>query len=131
MNKFNLFDTVKLTEEITLFNGEIAPLNTIGVIVENYNNGEAYEVELFGKWVKYDSENNLIETNKNDPNSFLETRGVETIKPNQLILIKPASETVGVRAQLLSLLEKLSEDNILEVKKFAEFLQYKNTQSLC
>lgn len=131
MTQFNLFDTVKLKEEIRLGNGEIAPINTTGVIIESYNNGEAYEVELFGKWVKYDRENNLIETDKSDPNSFLETIGVETIYPDQLIFIKPASETVGVRAQLLSLLDQFSEESILEVKQFAEFIQYKNTKSFC
>ena len=41
MKFFNLFDTVKTIEVIPLANGDIAPIDTIGVIVEIYNDGEA------------------------------------------------------------------------------------------
>jgi len=60
MTRFQLFDHVKLTENIPLSDGGIAPQETRGAIVEIFNNGEAYLVELFGDWVKYDAEGNFI-----------------------------------------------------------------------
>lgn len=44
----NLFDTVRLTEAIPLIDGGIAEVGTVGAIVEVFNEGEAYLVELFG-----------------------------------------------------------------------------------
>jgi hypothetical protein len=96
MIQFNLFDTVKLSEDIPLFEGGVAPSGTIGTIVEVYNNGEAYEVELFGGWVKYDETGNFIPSDKDNPNSFVETVGVETVYPYQITPVKPARETVGI-----------------------------------
>ena len=65
MSQFQLFDGVQLTEDITLTDGGIALKGTEGAIVEVLNNGEAYIVELFGGWVKYDSEGNFTPENEN------------------------------------------------------------------
>lgn len=93
---FNLFDTVKLKEAISLPEGAIAVAGTTGAIVEIINQGETYLVELFGDWVKYDDQNDLISATRDDPNAFIETIGVETAYPHQLTLVKPAEETVGI-----------------------------------
>lgn len=47
--------------------------------------------------------------------------------PHQLQLVKPADESVGVRAQLLTLIEDIPEVLLEEVKDFAEFIQQKKT----
>ena len=57
--------------------------------------------------------------------TFRETIGIETVYPHQLELVQPASETVSVRAHLLSLLDELSEEKLALVRDFAEFLQQK------
>ena len=44
---FQLFDAIKLTEEIPLADGGNAAVGTVGAIVDIFNNGEAYMVELF------------------------------------------------------------------------------------
>lgn len=129
MIKFQLFDSVKLKEAITLTDGGIAPEGTSGAIVEVFNNGEAYMVELFDGWVKYDAAENFIPAKREEADSFLETIGVETVYPQQLQLVKPAQETVGVRARLAAVLDDLSEDLLAEVQDFAEFLRQKQ-QSL-
>jgi hypothetical protein len=123
MKSFNLFDTVKTIEAITLADGNILPINTIGVIVEIYNDGEAYEVELFGNWVEYNQEGKLIISHSNSPKAFVETIAVMTLYPQQISFVKPARETVGIRAQLLGLLDELSEDKLNQVKDFAETLR--------
>ncbi|NJL41519.1 MAG: DUF2281 domain-containing protein [Leptolyngbyaceae cyanobacterium SM1_4_3] len=127
---FDSFDTVKLKEPISItdtsYSDEnIAPQGTVGVIVEIFNNGEAYMVELFGGWVKADVSGGFASADRRDPESFMETIGVETIYPHQIHLVKPARETVGIRAQLLALMDELSEDKLEEVKNFAEFLKQK------
>jgi len=98
MKSFNLFDTVKTIEEITLSNGDIAPIDTIGVIVEIYNDGEAYEVELFGNWVKYDEQGNFVSATQAEKEAFMETIGVEIVYPNQLVLAVNAKEIMQVTA---------------------------------
>ena len=123
MKFFNLFDTVKTIEVIPLSNGDIAPIDTIGVIVEIYNDGEAYEVELFGNWVEYNQEGELIVSHSNSSNAFVETIAVITLYPQQICFVKPARETVGIRAQLLGLLDELSEEKLNQVKDFAETLR--------
>jgi hypothetical protein len=133
--KFDLFDTVKLKEAISLTGGpansdqDVASEGTLGVIVEVYNQGEAYEVELFGGWVKYD-EQDLIPATREDPDSFTETIGVETLYPHQIHLVKPAHETVGIRAQLLAVIDELSDNNLEQVKDFAEFLKQKHRKTI-
>lgn len=124
--KFNLFDTVKLKEPIPLTEGGTAAIDTTGTIVEIFNNGEAYLVELFGDWVKYDEQDNLISADRDDPNAFIETIGVETVYPHQLSFIKPAEETIGIRGQLFAVLETLPEDKLAQIKDFAEFLKSKS-----
>ena len=123
MKPFNLFDTVKTIEVIPLANGNIAPIDTIGVIVEIYNGGEAYEVELFGDWVEYNQEGELIISYSNSSNAFVETIAVITLYPPQISFVKPARETVGIRAQLLGVLDELSEEKLNQVKDFAETLR--------
>ncbi len=128
MSQFQLFDAVKLKEELTLSDGGIAPEGTPGAIVEVFNDGEAYMVELFGGWVKADIQGDFTPANRDKPNSFLETLGVETVSPQQLRLVKPARETMGVRGHLLAVLDNLSEVSLAEVQNLAEFLQQKQQQ---
>ena len=101
---FNLFDMVRLKEDIDSGDGVHVPAGTLGSIVEVLNQGEAYLVECFSGWVKYDAEGDFEPANQADPEAFLETLGVETVYPHQLQLVKSAEESVGVRAQLLTLI---------------------------
>jgi hypothetical protein len=98
MSKFQLFDSVKLTEDIPLTDGGIAPIHTVGAIVEVLKNGEAYLVELFGDWVKYDEQGNFVSATQTDKGEFMETIGVEIVYPHQLVLAAPAQETMKVVA---------------------------------
>ena len=130
MSQFQLFDSVKLKESIPLENGGTAPVGAAGAIVEVFRDGEAYLVELFGRWVVAEAESDFISSNPDEPNAFMETIGIETIAPHQLSLVTPASETVGVRAQLLALMDELPEDALEEVRNFAEFLKQKRTETI-
>lgn len=47
MSKFQLFDGVRLREYLPLIDGGIAPIGTVGTIVEILKNGEAYLVEFW------------------------------------------------------------------------------------
>lgn len=123
MTRFQLFDHVKLTENIPLSDGGIAPQETRGTIVEVFNNGEAYLVELFGDWVKYNSEGNFITANKDEEDAFMQTLGVETVYENQMVLTVSAREIMGVKEHLNALLETLPDNLVLQVRDFAEFLQ--------
>jgi hypothetical protein len=123
--QYKLFDSVKLKEAIPLSDGGMAEVGTVGAIVEVLKEGEAYLVELFGGWVKYDELENFVPTASDKQGTFRETIGVETVYPQQLELVQPARETVSVRAHLLSLLDELSEEKLAEVRDFAEFLQQK------
>jgi hypothetical protein len=129
MSQFQLFDSVKLKEAIRLEDGGTAPAGTTGAIVEVFQDGEAYLVELFGRWVTSEVNSDFIESNPDEPESFMETIGIETVAPHQIHLVTPARETVGVRAQLLALMEELPEDTLEEVINFAEFLKQKQTQT--
>lgn len=129
MSQFQLFDSVKLKEPLLLDTGDMAPEGSPGAIVEVFNNGEAYMVELFGGWVKADEGKGFTATDQNDPDSFRETIGVETVYPHQLYLVKPARETVGIRAQILALMDELPEATLEEVRDFAEFLKYKQRKA--
>jgi hypothetical protein len=128
MSKFQLFDAVNLTEEISLAGGGVAPAGTAGAIVEVFQDGEAYLVELFGGWVKTEVGGAFISANQDEPDAFMETIGVETVYPNQLHLVKSAREIMGVREQLAAVLDTLSDDLVAEVCDFAEFLQQKQQQ---
>lgn len=123
--KYKLFDSVKLKEAIPLFDGGMAEMGTVGAIVEVLEEGEAYLVELFGGWVKYDEQENLVSAISHEKDAFRETIGIETVYSQQLELVQPARETVSVRAHLLSLLDELTEEKLAEVRDFAEFLQQK------
>lgn len=97
MSKFQLFDGVKLTKDIPLTEGGIASIGTVGAIVEILKDGEAYIVELFGDWVKYDEQGHFVLATQAEKGSFLETIGVEVVYPHQLVLTVPAKETIKVR----------------------------------
>ncbi|MDX2240483.1 MAG: hypothetical protein NW224_07360 [Leptolyngbyaceae cyanobacterium bins.302] len=125
MSQFQLFDSVKLTEAIPLSEGGSAPEGTPGAIMEIFKNGEAYLVELFGGWVKAEVGEDFVPSDRDAPDSFMETIGIETVYPHQFRLVKPAHETVGIRAQLLALIDELPENTLEQVKNFAEFLQKK------
>lgn len=122
--KYKLFDSVKLKEAISLFDGGTAEVGTVGAIVEVLEN-EAYLVELFGEWVKYDEQENFVSAISHEKDAFRETIGIETVYSQQLELVQSARETVSVRAHLLSLLDELTEEKLAEVRDFAEFLQQK------
>ncbi len=128
MSKFQLFDAVNLTEEISLTDGEVAPPGTAGAIVEVFNNGEAYLVELFGGWVKAEIGGDFIAANQDEPDAFMETLGVETVYPHQLQLVKSAREIMGVREHLAAVIDNLSDEVVAEVRDFAKFLQQKQQQ---
>lgn len=130
MSQFNLFDSVKLKEEIPVEDGGTAPEGCPGAIVEVFKDGEAYMVELFGRWVSMASDGGFVESTPDAADSFMETIGVETVFPHQIRLVTPAKETVSVRAQLLILMDELSEDALEEMKNFAEFLKTKESKTL-
>jgi hypothetical protein len=105
MSQFQLFDSVKLKESLPLDAGEIAPQGSLGAIVEVFNDGEAYLMELFGGWAKAEVGQDFVPADRDDPQAFMSTIGVETVYPHQIHLVKPARETVGIRAQLLALMD--------------------------
>jgi len=88
MNKFQLFDAVNLTSEIAVTGGGVAPAGTAAAIVEIFNDGEAYMVELFCGWVKAEVGSDFVPAAENEPGAFMETIGVETVYPHQLKLAK-------------------------------------------
>ena len=104
--KYKLFDSVRLTEAISLSDGEMAEAGTAGAIVEILEEGKADLVELFGGWVKYDQQENFVPAVSQEQEAFRETIGIETVYSQQLELVQPARETVSVRAHLLSLLKE-------------------------
>lgn len=130
MSQFQLFDSVKLREPLLLDTGDTAPIGSPGAIVEIFNNGEAYLVELFGSWVKAAVGNDFIPADRDDPDSFMATIGVETVYPHQIYLVKPARETVGIRAQILALMDELPDATLEEVRDFAEFLKHKQRKTV-
>lgn len=130
MSEFQLFDEINLTQEVSLTDGGVAPPGTAGAIVEVFNHGEAYLVELFGRWVKAEVGGNFIPANQDEPDAFMETLGVETVYPHQLQLVKAAREMMGVREHLAVVLDNLSDDLVAEVRDFAEFLQQKQQKQV-
>lgn len=123
MARFQLFDSVKLNEAVTLSDGGTAPAESPGAIVEVLGDGDAYLVELFGNWVRIDAEGSIVPSRLDEPEAFVQTLGVETVSPNQISLVTAASGTVGPRVQLLSVVEELSEELVEEVVDFAAFLR--------
>ncbi|WNZ22653.1 DUF2281 domain-containing protein [Leptolyngbya sp. NK1-12] len=131
-HQFQLFDTVQLTETIALSGftnaampASVAPVGTSGTIVEVFNGGEAYLVELFGGWVKAEA-GELISADATEPLAFRETVGVETVTPRQIRLVHTSADQT--RAELMAILDHLPDELIAEVKDFAEFLQHKQQQ---
>ncbi len=122
-----MFDSVTLNQDIQLHPGGIAPQGTDGAIVEIFKDGEAYLVELFGGWLKFTAEGDMIETSQNDPEAFRDTLDLETLYPHQInpINAHKQSDKQKVKQQLLALLELLPEESILQVKDFTEFLCYR------
>lgn len=96
MSQFQLFDSVKTREEILLEGGGVASEGCLGSIVEVFNQGEAYLVELFGDWVALTDDGDFTPSTREAADSFMNTLGVETVSPHQLCLIAPASETVDL-----------------------------------
>ena len=125
MSQFQLFDAVRLNASISLLEDGSAPVGTSGAIVEIFKDGEAYLVELFGEWVKEDEQGAFVLTARSELGAFMETIGVETVRPDQLQLIKPARETMGARGHLATIVEDLPEELVAEVRDFAEFLAQK------
>jgi hypothetical protein len=125
MTRFQLFDTVKLQEAIPLADGGVAPEGTPGTVVEVFCDGEACLVELFGRWVKRDHHGDFISGDRDDPEAFMETLGVETVYPHQLRLVKAVSGQVETRVRLFRVIDDLSEGLLEEVVDFAEFLRHK------
>jgi len=123
MNHFNLFDSVVLTQAIPLTDGGVAEVGTVGAVVEALGDGEAYLVELFGNWVKYDEEGNFQPATETEAGSFMETLGVETVLPQQIALAP--EKTTNIREQLHTVLAELSDELVAEVRDFAEFLLQK------
>ncbi len=130
MSQFQLFDSVKLIEPIPLPEGKTAPEETIGSIVEVFNDGEAFLVELFGNWVKYNEQGGFIPAAPEEPEAFMETIGVETVYPNQIILAASARGMMGDRNSLRVLADELPDDLVAEVLDFAEFLKLKQQRQI-
>ena len=130
MSKFQLFDAVNLIAEVSLTDGGVAPPGTAAAIVEVFNNGEAYLVELFGGWVKAEIGDDFIPANQDEPGAFRETLGVETVYPHQLQLVKSAREIMEVREHLAAVVDNLSDDLVVEVRDFAEFLQQRQQKQI-
>lgn len=125
MSQFQLFDTVELKEAIALSGDfsnasmprEVAPIGTIGAIVEIFKDGEAYLVEWFGDWV---TDEELGE--------FRETIGVETAYPHQLRLVRSSGAVIAAKTEVMNILDELPSDLVAEVKDFAEFLAQKQAR---
>ena len=130
MVQFQLFDSVKLTEQISIEDGGTTPEGCSGATVEVFSDGEAYMVELFGRWVIIADDGEFAESTSDVPDSFMETIGVETVAPYQIRLVTPASETVGGRAQLLALMDELPDSTLEEVRSLAESLRAKQADAL-
>jgi hypothetical protein len=129
MRRFQLYDAVSLVAEVPLEEGGVAPVSTAGAIVEVFNNGEAYLVELFGGWVKAEVNGNFTPASEDEPEAFMETIGVETLYPHQMKLVKSAQEIMGIRDYVNTILETLPDELVAEVRDFAEFLQQKQQQN--
>jgi Domain of unknown function (DUF4926) len=127
MSQYQLFDTIKLKEDVPLETGSIASAGTSGAIVEIFKDGKAYLVELFGNWVTATTNGDFVASSADHPDAFMETIGLEIVEPHQIYLVTPAYETMGARAQLLALMEELPEETLKEVANFAEFLKQKQT----
>ena len=90
MNKFQLFDSVRLREKVMLTDDQTLPAGTSGAIVEMFPDGDMYLVELFGNWVIRNDTGDFIAADPRHPGAFRETIGIETFSGQQLELAEPA-----------------------------------------
>lgn len=90
MSQFQLFDSVKLRESLVLEDGSTAPEGTAGAIVEVFNDGEAYMVELFGRWVTAEPGGDFVDSSADAPEVFMESFGVETVAPGKIYMVQSA-----------------------------------------
>ena len=97
MRLFQLYDAVALRKDVPLTEGGTALEDTAGTIVEVFNNGEAYLVELFGRWGQSRYRGGFVPATPDEPDAFMETLGIETLYPHQLELVKSAQDTMGIR----------------------------------
>ena len=125
MSQFQLFDSIRLTEALSLEAGVTASIGSPGAVVEMFNNGEAYLVELFGRWVMAEVDKDFSPADSCDSNFLIETIGLATVYPYQIDLIKSAGEINGIRSQLLVLMDELPEAELEKVRDFAEFIKSK------
>jgi hypothetical protein len=130
MENFELFDQVQLTEAIAL-SGEmsnaleplaVAPVGTLGTLVEILEPGEVFLVELFGDWVSLEAEAGLVRSTPDHPTAFRETLGVEVVQASQMSLLHRPSP---VKTNLFRLLDTMPASLLAEVQDFAEFLQHR------
>ncbi|MCY7332278.1 MAG: DUF4926 domain-containing protein [Pseudanabaena sp. CAN_BIN31] len=128
MTKFQMFDSVTLNQDIQLSRGETAPRGTDGAIVEIFKDGEAYLVELFDGWLKFNPEGDIVETAQDDSEAFRDTLEVEVVYPYQLdLVVKEHTAEQTAKIQLFTLINSLSGDKILQIGEFAEFLYQRQT----
>ena len=130
MSRFQVFEAVELNEAIVLSDGGSASAGTPATIIEVFQDGDAYLVELFGNWVTADVHGDFTAVEWHVPGAFMETVGVETVTPPQLRLAQPGTNAFIVRTQLFSVIDHLSEDAVAEVKDFAEFLRQKHQKTV-
>ncbi len=97
--------------------------------MEVLGNGKAYIVELFGDWVKYNEQGDFVPAIQEEADSFMETIGIETAYPHQLILTIPARETMGIREHLTAVLDNLSDDLVAEVRDESRVFAAKTTKA--
>ena len=131
--QFNLFDQVQLVEPVELVSDFsnaleeklVAPVGTLGTIVEVLGDSEAFLVEFFGDWIKVQSPHGLERAKEGEQGAFRETIGLETVYPKQMVLQHRAS----VKVNLFSLLDQMPESMLEEVQSFAESLQYQHSNT--
>lgn len=129
MSQFQLFDAVELRESLVLADGQTVPVGTAGAVVEVFEDGTTYEVELFGRWVRTRSNGDFTDSSADEPEAFRECIGVGTVRAEQLELVLSPEGTIDVRAELLTLVEELSEEALEEVRNFAKFLKYQRNRT--
>jgi hypothetical protein len=125
MVNYELFDSVRLREAITLADGQRIEAGAQGAVVELFPDGQAYLVELFGDWVTVGDDGDLVSATADDPEAFTETIGLATLTSQQIELLQPARKTVGAKTHLLTVVADLPEYMVIEVVNFAEFLRQK------
>ena len=129
MMQFSLFDQIQLAQPIDLKSGfsnalsemDVAPVGTLGTIVEVLSSGQAFLVELFGDWVKLRDPEGLMRAKEEDKEAFRETIGVEVVYPHQMVLRHRSNP---VKASLFQLLDEMPENLLEEVQTFAESLRH-------